>query len=48
MRQNSEEKYNSIFVKALEISGTVYVHLVVPRHVGRQQNRDNYEEVPET
>lgn len=48
MRQNAEEKFKSIFVKALEIAGTVDVRLVVPLYVKRQQNRDNYEGDPET
>lgn len=48
MRQNAEDKFKSIFVKALEIASTVDVHLVVPRYVKRQQNRDNYEGDPET
>jgi len=46
--QNAEEKFKSIFVKALEIAGTVDVRLVFPRYVKRQQNRDNYEGDPET
>lgn len=40
MSQNAEEKFRSIFVKALGIAGTVDVRLVVPLPVGRQQNRD--------
>jgi hypothetical protein len=48
MRQNSEEKLNSIFVKTLEIASTTDVRLVVPRHVGRQQNCGSYKGIPET
>jgi len=48
MHHNAEETFKSVFVKALEIADTVDVRIVVPRNVGRQQNRNNNERDPET
>lgn len=43
MRTNADEKFSEIFISANEIAEEIGAELTVPRRVGRQQNRDNYE-----
>ncbi|XP_044574048.1 52 kDa repressor of the inhibitor of the protein kinase-like [Drosophila ananassae] len=43
MRVQATEKFSEIFILATEAAETIDAELTVPRRVGRQKNRDNYE-----
>jgi hypothetical protein len=42
-RQNAEAKFNAIFCKVTALSQDLDVQIQLPRRVGRQKNRENYE-----
>ncbi|XP_032309426.1 52 kDa repressor of the inhibitor of the protein kinase-like [Drosophila ananassae] len=43
MRVQATEKFSEIFILATEAAEIIDAELTVPRRVGRQKNRDNYE-----
>ena len=48
-RQNADAKFNAIFCKVATLAQDLDVRLQLPRRVGRQMNRENYEATdPET